>query len=162
MIMPLISLLPPLYQAIIPNLNQTPPHLKPKKAKSAPAIVPRRSHRLMSSIEKKKTGKVDKTIHVIVDSDEEIIQTESYQQPNPISTPKEIAPLTTNEKTTDLPPNKEDTPPQNLSDCVEIESQSIVVEVTLERPPSPIEIPREASPPWCDKEKEKEIGQANP
>jgi len=72
-IMPLNFMLPPLFQATAPNLNQTPPHLKPKKAKSAPAIVPRRSHRLMSSIGTKKTGKVDKTIHVIVDSDEEII-----------------------------------------------------------------------------------------
>jgi len=71
-------MLPPLYQATSPNLNQTPPHLKskPKKAKFAPSIVHRRSHRLMSSIGTKKTRMVDTIVHEISDDD---VQEESVE-----------------------------------------------------------------------------------
>jgi len=161
MTLPLNFMLPPLFQATIPNLNQTPPHLKtkPRKATSAPNLAPRRSHRLMSSITAKKTGIVDKTIHEIVDSDEEVVQKEPSQKPKPnptsenvvpLPTPQETNPLSTNEETND-PPNKEDMPLQNPSDCVVTEPRSIA----LEKPPSPIANPREASPPQCVKEKEK-------
>jgi len=142
-------MLPPLYQATIPNQNQTPPHLKskPKKAKSAPSIVPWRSHRLMSSVGTKKTGMVDTTVHEVSDDD---VPEESSQQPNPISNPKKIAPLTTNEETI----KKENESLPNPSDSVEIAPQT-AVKVTLEKSPSPIAVPKEASPQRCAKEKER-------
>jgi len=80
---------------------------------------------------------------------------ESSQQPNPISIPDKITPLSTNEETIVLATKKENESLPNPFDHVDIEPQSTVVEVTPEKPSSPIAIPREAFPQRCEKEKEK-------
>jgi len=112
----------------------------------------------MSTVGTKKTNIVDNTVHEISD-DEDQINVSQKPKPNltseqfaPLPTPKENIPLTTNEETTDPPPNKENTPLQNPSDCAEIKPQSTDVEVTPDRPPSLIAIPRKASQPRCDRE----------
>jgi len=156
MILPLNFLFPPLFQATIPNLNQTPPHLKtkPRKATSAPNLALRRSHRLMSSKGTKKTNEVDNTVHEISD-DDDVVQKEIAQQPNPIPIPEKITPVTTNEETIAPPIEKESESLPNPSDSVEITPQQTAAEIAPEKPPSPIAIPREASPTISDKEKEK-------
>lgn len=52
----------------------------------------------MSSIGSKKTNELDNTVHEISD-DDEVVQKDVPQQPNQISVPEKITPLTTNEKT---------------------------------------------------------------
>ena len=188
-IMPLNFMLPPLFQAPIPNLNQTPPHLKsrPKKATSAPNLAPRRSYRLMSSKGTKKTNKVDNIVHEISDDDVQMETSQSKPDPTPekITPPiKETTVSPTNEETIAPPTEKESenlpnpsntveivpekpnspiAPPiekeseslPNLSDFVEITPQQTAAEIDSEKTPSPIAIPREASPRRSDKDKEK-------
>ena len=159
---PLTFILPPLFQATAPSFNQTPPHLKTqaKRAKSAPSSVPRRSYRLMSAKGTKKTGKIDKTVHEIVDSDEEDVQTKSpQQQPNPNPIPQETAFPTENPETTNSPTNRENEPVQNQNVLGEIEP--ISVGLTSQKPPSPIETPKEVpkAPSQCE---EKEEAQPTP
>ncbi|AES63476.1 hypothetical protein MTR_2g009130 [Medicago truncatula] len=144
---PLNFILPPLFQATAPNLNQTPPHLKTKKANSAPSLR-RRSSRLLSARGTKKTGEIDNTIHEISDSDGE--NAYSSHQPNPNSSLQKTAPLPENPETTNQPTNRENKSLQNQDDFVEVEPIA-----ASDKLPSQIETPKEI-PKSPSKQEEKE------